>query len=144
MALDPGNPIIEAQLAALLCRFDSYFPDLIRREEIRQLTAKAVEGAPDHPMPWVAQAELLLLEDKSGEAERAAHKAVREGPTFDRGYTVLGKALITQDRLQEGLIRIRKAVNLDRGDPRARLVLGLRASISRSLRGGGGCGSQGA
>ena len=123
LALDPDNPLVEAQLAALLCRFDSHFPDPKRRQEIRRLTAKAVEGAPDHPMPWVAQAKLLLLEDKPKEAERAARKAVEQDPDFDRGYTMLGEALIIEGRLEEGLEKIRQAVDLDQGYLRARLVL---------------------
>ena len=126
LALDPDNPLIEAQLAALLCRFEGHFPDPIRRQEIRRLTAKAVEGAPDHPMPWVAQAKLWLLENNPKEAEQAARKAVEQGPDFDRGYTVLGEALITQGRRDEGLVQIHKAVDLDQGYLRARLVLAFR------------------
>ncbi|HYU34041.1 MAG TPA: protein kinase [Thermoanaerobaculia bacterium] len=126
LALDRGNPLIEAQLAALLCRFESQFPDPNRRQEIRRLIAKAVEGAPDDPMPWVAQAKLLLLEDRPKEAERAARKAVEQGPDFDRGYTMLGEALITQGHLDEGLGKIRQAVDLDQGYLRARLVLAYR------------------
>ncbi len=132
LALDPGNPLIKAQLAALLCRFETHFPDPSRRQEIRRLIAKAVEEAPDHPLPWVAQAELLLLEDKPGEAEQAARKAVEEGPTFDRGYTVLGEALITQGRRQEGMLTIYKAVKLDQGYLRARLVLASRLRAAGS------------
>jgi tetratricopeptide (TPR) repeat protein len=122
LALDPRNPIIEAQLAALLCRFDSHFPDPIRRQEIRQLTAKAIGGAPDHPMPWVALAKLMLLEGNPREAEQAALKAVEQGPDFDRGYTTLGEALISQGRLDAGLDEIRHSVDLDQGYLRARLV----------------------
>lgn len=126
LALAPGNPLVKAQLAALLCRVDGHFPDPARRQEIRRLTAKAIDDAPDHPMPWVAQAKLLLLEGKPKEAEQAALEAVEQGPDFDRGYTTLGEALITQGRLDEGLEKIRQAVDLDQGYLRARLVLAFR------------------
>ena len=54
-------------------------------------------------MPWVARAKLLLLENKPREAEVAARKAIERDPDFDRGYTLLGEALVTQGRLEEGL-----------------------------------------
>ena len=126
LALDPGNPLIEAQLAALLCRFDSHFPDPKRRREIHELVANAVDGVPWHPMPWVAQAKLLLLEGKPKEAEQAAQNAIDRGPELDRGYTTLGEALIDQGRLDAGLDSIRHAVDLDQGYLRARLVLASR------------------
>jgi DNA-binding winged helix-turn-helix (wHTH) protein/tetratricopeptide (TPR) repeat protein len=123
LALAPANPLIKAELAALLCRFESHFPEPSRRQEIRQLAAEAVKRAPDHPMPWVARAKLLLLDGKPKEAEEAASKAVEQGPVFDRGYTVLGEALIAQGRFDEGLEKIRQAVDLGQGYLRARLVL---------------------
>lgn len=86
------------------------------------MTAEAIRGASYHPMPWVAQAHLLLLEGKPKEAEQAALKAVEQGPDFDRGYTVLGEALISQGRLDAGLDEIRHSVDLDQGYLRARLV----------------------
>jgi tetratricopeptide (TPR) repeat protein len=126
LSQDPDNPIIAAQLAALLTRIDGQFPAPVRRKEIRQLTAWAVEHAPDHPMPWVAQAKLFLLEGKYHEAEQAARKAVERGPDFDRGYTILGEALIDQGHLEEGLDQIRRGVAVGEGSLRARLVLAAR------------------
>src|SRR3954468_17736781 len=92
--LSQGNPLIEAQLAAMLARLNVQFPARGRMHEIEQLTADAVKRAPDHPMPWVAQAKLLLLENKPREAEKAAHRAIEQDPKFDRGYTQLGESLI--------------------------------------------------
>jgi serine/threonine-protein kinase len=126
LSRDPDNPVIAAQLAALLARIDSQFPAPNRRKEIRHLTARAVERAPDQPMPWVAQARLFLLEGKSHEAEQAARKAVEQGPDFDRGYTVLGEALIDQGHLEDGLDQIRRGVAVGEGSLRARLVLAAR------------------
>jgi len=126
LALDRDNPLIEAQLAALLARIDGQFPAPARREEIRRLTARAVERAPDHPMPWVAQAKLLLLEGKPREAEKAARRAVERDLDFDRGHTVLGEALIDQGRLEDGLAELRRGVAVGEGYLRARLVLADR------------------
>ncbi len=126
LAQAPGNPLIEAQLAALLARIDSQFPAPGRKEEIRRLTAQAVERAPDQPMPWVAQGKLLLLENKPHEAEQAADRAIEQAPDFDRGHTVLGEALIDEGRLEEGLTEIRRGVAVGKGYLRARLVLADR------------------
>jgi tetratricopeptide (TPR) repeat protein len=126
LALDRDNPLIEAHLAALLTRVDAQFPVAGRRREIRQLTALAVERAPDLPLPWVAQGKLLLLEDKPREAEQAAREAIERDPDFDRGYTVLGEALIAQGQLEEGLNEIRRGVEVGQGYLRARLVLAAK------------------
>ena len=126
LSQEPGNPVIEAQLAALLTRIDGQFPAPDRRKEIHQLVDWAVKRAPDQPMPWVAQAKLFLLEGKFHEAEQAARKAVERGPNFDRGYTILGEALIDQGHLNEGLDQIRRGVAVGEGPLRARLVLASR------------------
>ncbi|HEX4964145.1 MAG TPA: protein kinase [Thermoanaerobaculia bacterium] len=123
LARDRDNPLIQAQLAALLARLQTQFPDADRLPEIRRLVAQSIERAPDHAMPWVAQTKLLLLEAKPREAEQAARKAVDREPDFDRGYTVLGEALIAQKRLEEGLNEIRRGVAVGQGYLRARLVL---------------------
>jgi tetratricopeptide (TPR) repeat protein/DNA-binding winged helix-turn-helix (wHTH) protein len=126
LAQDRDNPLIQAQLAALLARLQAQFPAADRLSEIRRLVARSVEHAPDHAMPWVAQTKLLLLEDKPREAEQAARKAVDRDPDFDRGYTVLGEALIAQGRLEEGLAEIRHGVEVGDGFIRARLILAIK------------------
>jgi len=124
--LAPGNPLIEAQLAALLARLNVQFPAPGRVQEIELLTADAVKRAPDHPMPWVAQAKLSLLKNKPHEAEQAARKAIEQDPKFDRGYMQLGEALIAEGRLEEGLSRLRQAIRTGQGKLRARLILAAK------------------
>ncbi len=126
LAQSPGNPLIEAQLAALLARLNVQFPAPGQMQEIERLTADAVKKAPDHAMPWVAQAKLLLLENKPYEAEQAARKAIEQDRDFDRGYTQLGEALIVEGRLEEGLATLRKATETGQGYLRARLVLAAK------------------
>ena len=126
LTLSHDNPLIEAQLAALLARRNAQFPALGGMQEIRSLTADAVKRAPDHPMPWVAQAKLLLLENKPHEAEQAARKAIDQDRDFDRGYTQLGEALITEGRLEDGLAALRHAAETRQGYVRARLVLAAK------------------
>jgi serine/threonine-protein kinase len=126
LALDPGNPLIEAQLAALLGRINGQFPAQGQRQEIQRLTARAVRLAPDHPMPWIAKAKLLLLEDRPREAEEAAREAIKQDPRFDRGYTQLGEALIAQGHLEEGLTELRRGVEVGQGYLRARLGLAFK------------------
>ncbi|HET9210964.1 MAG TPA: tetratricopeptide repeat protein, partial [Thermoanaerobaculia bacterium] len=126
LALAPDNPRIEAQLAAMLARRNVQFPASGRMEEIRRLTADAVRRDPEDPMPWVAQAKLLLLEDKPKEAEEAARKAIDRDPDFDRGYTQLGEALIKQGRKDAGFAELRRAADMKQGYIRARLTLAAK------------------
>jgi tetratricopeptide (TPR) repeat protein/DNA-binding winged helix-turn-helix (wHTH) protein len=126
LALDPENPVVMAYLAALLTRIQPQFPEKERLEKIRQLTDRAVALAPDHPMPWIARAKLLLLEGKPGEAEEAARNAIDRNPDFDRGYTVRGEALIRLGREDEGLKEIKRGTEVGEGYLRARLVYGTR------------------
>ncbi|MEA2560470.1 MAG: eukaryotic-like serine/threonine-protein kinase [Acidobacteriota bacterium] len=133
LLLNPENPLIKAQLAALLCRLESQFPEPSRRQKIRRLVEEAVTHAPDEPMPWVAQARLLLLESKPKEAESAARKAVELGPDFDRGYTMLGEALLAQGRQDEGLKELQRGVEVGQGYLRARLALAFRLKSASRL-----------
>jgi DNA-binding winged helix-turn-helix (wHTH) protein/tetratricopeptide (TPR) repeat protein len=126
LVLAPDNPLIKAQLAALLARINVQFPATGRMQEIRDLTADAVKRAPDHSMPWVAQAKLLLLENKPQEAEQAARKAIDQDRDFDRGYTQLGEALIAEGHLEEGLKVLRHAAETRQGYVRARLILAAK------------------
>lgn len=126
LALDPGNPLIQAQLAALLARIENQFQEPGRRKKIRMLTAEALEKAPDQPMPWVARAKLLLLEGKPREAEQAARKAIELDDTLDRGYTLLGEALFAQGRLDESFASFRRSTEMKRGYVRAGLVFAAK------------------
>jgi len=121
-----NNPVVKAYLAALLIRCQGYFPTEKRRKEIQNLTADAVLRAPEHPMPWVARAKLRLLDNKVKDAEQDARKAIELDPEFDRGYTVLGEALIAQDQLETGLEEIRQGMELGEGYLRGRLVYAAR------------------
>jgi DNA-binding winged helix-turn-helix (wHTH) protein/tetratricopeptide (TPR) repeat protein len=122
LARDPANPLIKAQLAAMLCRFDLQFPKPGRRQEIRRLTKEAVESAPGEAMPWVARAKFLLLDGKAKESTAAARKAVEYGPEIDRSHTALGEALFAQKLRDEGLEELRKAAEMPQGSVRARMA----------------------
>lgn len=126
LELDPANPVIKAYLAALLTRIQAQFPEKERLEEIRSLTEQSVKDAPDHPMPWVAKAKLLLLENTPEEAEKAARNAIDREPKFDRGYTVLGEALIRQGDEKKGLEEIKRGTEVGEGYLRARLEYGIQ------------------
>ncbi|HWN45138.1 MAG TPA: protein kinase, partial [Thermoanaerobaculia bacterium] len=123
---DPANPVIKAYLAALLTRIEVQFPTEERLKEIRLLTEQSVAGAPDHPMPWVAKAKLLLFENKWVEAEQAALQAIERNPKFDRGYTVRGEALIRQGKKKQGLEEIKRGTEVGEGYLRAQLEYGIQ------------------
>jgi|GEM_PF-5895910 len=121
-----GNPLIQARLAALLARLEVQFPAPGQRAEIQSLTTKALAGAPEEALPWVAKAKLLLLEDKPKEAEKAARKAIERNAGLDRGYTLLGEALFAQGRLEESFIEFRRSTAIDQGYVRAGLVFAAK------------------
>ena len=123
---EPKNPVVMAYLAALLARIQAQFPDKERLAEINLLTEQAVKLAPDHSMPWVAKAKLLLLERKPEEAESAAREAIEQDPEFDRGYTVLGEALIRQGDQKGGLAEIKRGTEVGEEHLRARLEYGIQ------------------
>ncbi len=126
LTLSLGNPLIEAQLAALLARINVQFPAPGQMQEIEKLTEDAVKQAPDYPMPWVAKAKLMLLKNKPREAEQAARRAIKQDPKFDRGYTQLGEALIAQGRAVDGFANLHKATDIGQGYLRARLTLAAK------------------
>ncbi len=72
------------------------------------------------------QARLLLLDGKPKKAESVARKAVVLGPDFDRGYTMLGEALMVQGRQDEGLKELQRGVEVGQGYLRARLAFAFR------------------
>ncbi|HVG11050.1 MAG TPA: protein kinase [Thermoanaerobaculia bacterium] len=126
LALEPENPVVMAYLAALLTRTQAQFPDEERLAEIRRWTDKALELGADHPMPWVAKAKLLLLDNKPQEAEQAAREAIDRDQDFDRGYTVRGEALILLGEKDKGLEEIKRGTEVGDHHLRAHLVYGIR------------------
>jgi tetratricopeptide (TPR) repeat protein len=125
LTLDPGNPLIQAQLAALLARIETLYLEG-QRKKIQTLAAAALTKAPDHPMPWIAQAKLLLLENKPEEAELAARKAIELDSEFDRGYTLLGEALFAQGKRDASFDEFRRSTEVGQGYERARLVFAAK------------------
>ena len=128
LKLEPENPHIEARLAALLARFQIQYPEDERITEIRELAQSALSSGLPLPDAWVALGQLLLLEGDGPAAEAAAGEVLRANPEDYRGYTLRGEALLLQERVDEGLVQLRKGVELAATDMRARLTL------ARSLR----------
>jgi len=123
LQLEPENPFIEARLAALLARIQSQYPKEERIGEIQQLAESALESRPEPADAWIALGRLSLQESDGQAAEEAARKAVASAPEDYRGYTLQGEALLIQDRVDEGLVQLRKGVELAGTDMRARLTL---------------------
>jgi len=123
LQLEPDNPYIEARLAALLARIQIQYPEEERIAEIRQLAQGALESDSQLPDAWIALGQLSLLEGESQAAEHAAGEVLKADPEDYRGYTLRGEALLLQDRVDEGLVELRKGVELAGTDMRARLTL---------------------
>ena len=123
LQLEPENPYIEARLAALLARLQIQYPEEERVTEIRQLAQSALDSGSQLPDAWIALGQLSLLEGDGQAAEQAAGEVLTAAPEDYRGYTLRGEALLLQDRVDEGLVQLRKGVELAGTDMRARLTL---------------------
>ena len=123
LQLEPGNPYIEARLACLLARIQIQYPEEERITEIRQLAQSALDSGLQMPDAWIALGQLSLLEGDGPAAEKAAGEVLKADAEDYRGYTLRGEALLLQDRSDEGLVQLRKGVELAGTDMRARLTL---------------------
>ena len=128
LQLEPANPLIEARLAALLARTQMQYPEDGRISEIHQLLERALARDSDLSEAWIARGRLALLEEDGPAAEQSARRALKASPRDYCGYTLLGESLLAQDRIDEGLLELRRAVALAGADMRARLTLAYHLS----------------
>ena len=123
LELDPGNPLLKAHLAALLARIQMQYPVPGQADQIRELADEALQARTDLTPAWIALGRLRLLEGDAPGAEEAARRAKEVAPDDDRGYALLGEALIAQGHVDEGLNQLRLGVTVGYGHIWARLTL---------------------
>ncbi len=126
LELEPENRRVQAHLAVLLT---GMVIDPERRAEILGLIESAEED-PRLGLARLARAKLAIADREHAVAERWARQAIaltpESDPDSDRGYTILGEALIGQGRVDGGLAQIRRGATLGHGYIRANLVLAYR------------------
>ena len=127
LRLEPEDPKIQARLAALLARAQRQYPVKGRDEEITRLAEIALEKEADSSRAFVALGTLELLEGDAAAAEELARQALASDLKDHRGHTLLGEALVAQERVDEGLISLRRGVELAATD------LGARTTLARVL-----------
>ena len=125
LSLEPGNPVIQAHLASVLVLLQRDFPDAQRPPEIERLANQALESA-DLALAHVALGSMLLLAGESEAAESEARRAKQASPDEYPGYTLLGEALLSQDKVDQGIVELRKGASLGGVDMRPRLTLARR------------------
>jgi predicted TPR repeat methyltransferase len=89
---DPGNPALQARLGQAFMRAG-------RHEAAAELLAHCEQQAPWTPGIAALRAQAALLADDAPEAERLARAALARGIVEGAVHSVLGHALVTQDRL---------------------------------------------
>ena len=123
LTLEAGHPFVQSKLAALLARKQRQYPLMGQAEEATDLAEGALEQYPGLPEAHVALGTLALLD---GDAEGAA-AAAREAQSVDEevysGHSLLGEALVAQDRVDEGLVELRLGAELAGADLRGRATL---------------------
>ncbi len=123
LALEPGNPWIEAELANVLATVEMEFPADGQRERARSLVEHALAERDDLVAGWIARGRLLLLDGQPEAALEAARRARRLSPSEHGGYVVGGRALIALGRADEGLDELRRGTEVGRGHVFARSAL---------------------
>ena len=84
-----------------------------------------MEVNPNDALAWARLAELHMSFAELDDALEAAQKAASIEPNLSRTQTVLGFAYLTQVKTTESKKAFERAIELDQGDPLARLGLGL-------------------
>lgn len=91
---DPGNPALQARLGQAFMRAG-------RHEAAAELLAHCEQQAPWTPGIAALRAQAALLADDAPEAEHLARASLARGIVEGAVHSVLGHALVTQDRLAE-------------------------------------------
>lgn len=129
ISLDPRSAIAHYRLGLLRAfgrRFDEALAELAIARELEPLWAPAAAN-----YAWV-----LILADRSREAEAEAKRAIDIDPDFAYGRTVLGRALLSQGRYDEALevLRSRRSAPGPRGHADIVVTLALAGRMDEARR----------
>lgn len=106
LALSPGNPEIERELAgALFAARDA--------DQALPLLEKLAERAPDDLDVAVAYAEVLMQTQRMDTAIPLLKKAVAARPDWPQAHSALGRALMAKGEAQQALPHLEKALGSD-------------------------------
>jgi TolB-like protein/Tfp pilus assembly protein PilF len=115
LRLAPHEPRILATHAILYAR--QMFSDNADRGALlavaRASAERAVDIAPEVPEAWVALASVRLSAGETVLAARAAHRALRLGPSVGAAHEIGGRILSEAGRLQEARALLTRAIWLD-------------------------------
>ena len=123
LVLEPEHPVVQARLATLLNTLQDEQPDPTRLAEIYELATSAIETDPDSVEARVAIGYHAIHRGDLDAAIDAADRAIRIAPESHSGYTLRGRARLSQNRVDEGLADLRQAVSFAGTDMEARLAL---------------------
>jgi hypothetical protein len=117
-ALDLDPAATNARL--ILCR-------ALRRQcrlaDARAAAEEACRRSPEMPAAYAELAESFLLENQPAEAERSIRRALELKACEPEYHCILGKALSSQDRLDDAIAAMEEALRLNAASPRVRQEL---------------------
>jgi serine/threonine protein kinase/Flp pilus assembly protein TadD len=132
VAVEPEEPIVRARLARFLSDIQRYYPERSYQEEIEDLADSALRSDRNSLEALQAIGNLALLEKDVAVAVVTAENLVDLYPEHWAGYTLLGRARVRQNRLEEALAKLHTGASLAGIDiqPRLELAYALLASGS--------------
>ncbi len=125
LELEPGNAFLQGELAETLALQQRNNPLEQRRDEAQALADEAIATDPSIAAAWAARAELARLAANYEAAGDAAQRVKEADPEDVRGYILLGRSLIWEGEVEEGLAELRRGIDKEGGAIRARYALAL-------------------
>jgi Flp pilus assembly protein TadD len=94
-----------------------------RLADARAAAEEACRRSPEMPAAYAELAESFLLENQPAEAERSIRRALELKACEPEYHCILGKALSSQDRLDDAIAAMEEALRLNAASPRVRQEL---------------------
>jgi len=98
--------------------------DRKKYSEAAVLLQQLLDADPKDFQAWTEMGNVYLLQDKTGDAERAYRHALDERPTFALALLNLGRALVAQKKFEAAIAPLEQAVELRRESADAHFLLG--------------------
>jgi TolB-like protein/class 3 adenylate cyclase/Flp pilus assembly protein TadD len=121
-ALDPTFAeafAADARTAAYVMRsnYDNVLPGPVARKRAYEHASRALELAPDAPLPFAVLAVLQVVDGRHDEASASAERAVALGPSDAEAHAALSYVLTFSGRHAEAVAAVEKAMRLNPSPP---------------------------
>ena len=111
VALEPDNPFIKGELAALLAEIQQDYPVKERQAELEKLADEALLTNPSLAGPWLARAYSFFADNRMEEALDASRRAQKADTNDYRGHLIAGRSLAKMGLVDDALEEIRAGLH---------------------------------